>query len=274
MGVSKVNVLDVPHRQPWRRQWRESAHAYRCFCIYRDMGSDRSLTKAVRQYLSSPHKGTSKQQRQARRFATHPTPGKYLGAIRRTWGEWSRLRFWVSRCEKYDEWSRREAEARADKAAVDAAIEEAEENERQRNLRITEARNARSAGRSIIDQFLALIKAGELANLGMARTKSVVTKKGVDAEGKEDGTFVRTELERKGLPEILSLAIQAIAEGQKAERLELGEVTDRHETALTEATLRRLAEVVAERVPREDWESVAAEIDAIIRGGRGDGKPD
>ena len=63
--------------QPWQRQLNESARAYRAFCIYRDMGADRSLVK-VRQSLS-----------------------KKSGYDRQI-AEWSSRHHWVERVAAYD----------------------------------------------------------------------------------------------------------------------------------------------------------------------------
>lgn len=42
--MTKVNTPD-----PWERQQSETSRAYEAFCIYRDMGADRSLRKVVQQ---------------------------------------------------------------------------------------------------------------------------------------------------------------------------------------------------------------------------------
>ena len=88
----------------------------------------------------------------------------------------------------------------------------------------------------------------------MLHTKNVTVEHGVDDDGKRDGTFVREEIERKGLPEFLGLALQAIVEGQKLERLELGEATERTEHRVSEKQrkVRELSDAIAEEILNGD----------------------
>lgn len=44
--MAKVNTPE-PATEPWERQEDETARAWEAFCIYRDMGPDRSLRKVV-----------------------------------------------------------------------------------------------------------------------------------------------------------------------------------------------------------------------------------
>ena len=41
-------------KQPWERQQGETAQAFAAFCVYRDMGPDRSIVKAVKQMGRKP----------------------------------------------------------------------------------------------------------------------------------------------------------------------------------------------------------------------------
>jgi hypothetical protein len=71
-----------PERLP-----QESPRAYRAFCIYRDLGPDRSLDQAWK------------------RFCAASDPAKYRGSARRPghWAAWSQKYQWVERAEGYDD---------------------------------------------------------------------------------------------------------------------------------------------------------------------------
>ena len=60
--------------EPWERQPEETAKAFQAFCVYRDMGPERSLNKLVQ----TLHKNST------------------------TLGEWSGKYEWVSRCAAWD----------------------------------------------------------------------------------------------------------------------------------------------------------------------------
>src|ERR1700674_4839858 len=71
-----------PERLP-----QESTRAYRAFCIYRDLGPDRSLDQAWK------------------RFCAASDPAKDRGSARRPghWAAWSQKYQWVERAEGYDD---------------------------------------------------------------------------------------------------------------------------------------------------------------------------
>ena len=71
-----------PERLP-----QESPRAYRAFCIYRDLGPDRSLDQAWK------------------RFCAASDPTKNRGSARRPghWAAWSQKYQWVERAEGYDD---------------------------------------------------------------------------------------------------------------------------------------------------------------------------
>lgn len=247
----------MPDRQPWQRQLGEPQRAYAGFCIYRDMGMDRSIRKAAHLWLTGPSgKKAAKQRREQRRYASHPKPNSYVKAKARHWFYLSRRWQWVKRVEAWDDHIAAIASDKVLDAQLASKQAELEENERQRVLRLNEARSARTAGRAVIQRFLELIRDQELAEVGMLRHKDVRTEFGTDAEGKPDGTFVRMEIERKGIVELLRLAIPALAEGQRLERLELGEVTDRTEQIVSpeEAKRRRRREIMLDEIEAAEEE--------------------
>jgi hypothetical protein len=67
--MAKVNTPD-----PWERQPDETPKAFEAFCVYRDLGADRSIAKA----------------------------GKQLGKNRVTLEQWSTKYGWVKRCTAWD----------------------------------------------------------------------------------------------------------------------------------------------------------------------------
>ena len=60
--------------EPWERQKGETSRAYEAFCVYRDLGADRSINKTSRK----------------------------LSKNRTTIAEWSAKYDWVKRCEAWD----------------------------------------------------------------------------------------------------------------------------------------------------------------------------
>ncbi len=246
-------MTDAPTKRPWERRPEEPMRHYRRFSVYLKLGPERSVRKAAE--VNKLHKkGQS-------------------GA----WQYWQQVAYrwqWADRAKAFDVWQNEIRQTEQNRLAVEAAIAEAEENEKQRRLRIQEARAVRTAGASVISRFLTLVKAGELEQFGMLKTKDVTVEHNLGEDGKPDGTFVRKEIERKALTEFLTQAFRAVIEGAQAERLELGEATNRTETVLGDAALKQLAEVIREHIPADSWEAVLAELDAVLAGKRDNGKPD
>jgi len=238
----------MPDRQPWERRKGEGSKAYAAFLRYRDLGPGRSVAKAV-----------------GARQAAKEGKARYF----HWWRRWAGKYEWKVRAEAWDDHVAAIASDRLLDAQADAKAAENEENLRQKALRLREARSARTAGRAVIQRFLELVQDKELDKETMLRHKEVTID--LDAKGNQTG---RVEIERKGIVEMLKMALPAIVEGHKLERLELGEVTDRTETQFGDATLRRLAEVIRDSIPPDRWEAVGAEIDAVLRGDRANGKSD
>lgn len=78
---------------PWEQQPREPRIAYACFCVYRDLGTDRSLTKAYREAI-------------ARRERESSIPSRRVGSTRNRatgqWHTWSRQWEWEKRAQAWD----------------------------------------------------------------------------------------------------------------------------------------------------------------------------
>lgn len=90
---STINQAPLsPERLP-----RESPRAYRAFCVYRDLGPDRSLDQAWGRF----------------RAASDPT--KDRGSARRPghWAAWSQKYQWVERAEAYDDFIEEESRSAA-----------------------------------------------------------------------------------------------------------------------------------------------------------------
>ena len=119
-------MAEPRERQPWERQKFETRKAFDAFCIYRDLGGTRTLA------------------------VTAKTLGKS-----ETWIEgWSARWGWVERSHAYDDHQEAIRQAAADQVTVNAAIAEAEENERQKRLTVAAARGVKSAALATLKQFL------------------------------------------------------------------------------------------------------------------------
>jgi hypothetical protein len=155
--------------RPWETREGEPRRAHLAFEVYRSLGLERTLTKAVRQWLAADEeRGGRPRQRQARRFRTHARPRGYLRALRNQWRRWAAQWEWEERCRVWDEVREAEVKQEADRAAAEAALAEAEENQRQRHLCLEEARRMRALGRQVLDQVEERIAAGELEEMSLS----------------------------------------------------------------------------------------------------------
>ena len=212
---------NTAERQPWDRQPGESSWDFARFRRYRDQGPARSIPNAVRAWLADERPVRVQQRRYRERLASGGDLEDYVLRVTRTWWGVCRKWGWVERVHAFDEMV--EAEARQ-QAIVDHVEAEAE----QMRLRIVAARTLRSRGLAIWDRFGALVDEGRLEEMTLERLKHVVTIEGSPATGTtEEKPASRAEREVPSIFSQLGLAREAIAEGLKQERLELGEVTDR-----------------------------------------------
>jgi hypothetical protein len=157
----------MAERAIWQRQEGETSRQYAAFCVYRDMGTERSIRKAAKAHLASPLKRASGGHQQ-RRYRTHPDPARYLRTVARKWLEWSRTQNWVARAQAWDDHVHELDESRRLDRELEARRVEAEENERQRRLRREEARAARTVGRQILLRVLKAIDSRELEGLPLS----------------------------------------------------------------------------------------------------------
>jgi len=213
----------MAERPIWHRQPGEGTKAYAAFCIYRDMGIDRSIRKAAQQHLTAT-KGQPNRNRQQRRYCTHPDPTKYLKHVAQRWREWSMRWKWVSRCQAYDDHLNDLAESRRLESQLRIRQAEIEENERQARARLGTLR----LGRAVVTRIV-------------QRMAEEIDRKALDR-------VPLTEI----LPHLARLS-SLLETCLKHERLELGEVTERTEEVVSERELRvrQVANVIAEELLAE-----------------------
>lgn len=228
----------------WQRQQGESIRAFAAFCVYRDLASERSLTNAVRQYLTTtePNKRATKAERERRRYATHETPGKYLRNVRRRWGDWSRIHHWVARCAAWDEWrdyTLRKSDLEAEQAARE---KQTQDRVQQRALLSTEAVTLRAISRTLAARILEVLQdPTALAQLKVHRSKAV----SVVREGTNE---TRTEIQHPGALELLNLVTQGLEVGGKLYRLAALDQTEGGDKLQPEERARELGTVIAEQL--------------------------
>lgn len=201
----------------WERQEDESSWDFARFCKYRDLGPSRSIPEAVRSWLEEDNATTPQQ----RGFHAAEDPQDFVERCSKIWEKLSRTRGWVARVQAFDRAVEAESRGRA-------VLEHVEEEAEQLRLRLVAARTLRAAGLAVWTRFSALIEAGELDKLLMEKVKAVVVSM------KKGGSHTRAEREVASIVSLLAVGQEAIAEGLKQERLELGEATDRSAIDVTE----------------------------------------
>jgi len=231
-------------KQPWERQPKETIRAYAAFCVYRNMGAERSLTNAVRFYLSEKARKTAtKQQRQQRRWRAHPTPGKYLRNVRRRWGHWSHKHSWVDRCVAYDEHQEYELRHAELEAEGKAREEKAKERIQQRELLGKEAISLRTIARLLAARILEVLGDKEaLKTLKLTRVKTV-----------DGDKFNRTEEITPGILDLIKLAGDGMDVGSRLYRLaQLDEPDEAGQGKTAEKRAQEVAGVLTEQLLKLD----------------------
>ena len=161
------------------------------------------------------------------------------------WRRWAAKWHWRERAQAWDDHVHELDESRRLDRELEARRAEAEENERQRTLRREEARAARAVGRRIVLRIL---------------------------QGVEGG-----QLEEMSVPDLLphlQKASTLLEVGQKLERLELGEVTDRTEQR-ADPKVRKLANRLEDLLAAAAQGLNVAELEAVLDSlGNGGPKPE
>src|ERR1017187_2409163 len=93
LGGRIFTAMRVEEKQAWARQAAESSKAYAHFCLYRDMGQERSLRKLARE-----DKCRAK-----------------VGQLERWSSKWR----WVERCQQYDDYTERQLRLQQEKERLE-----------------------------------------------------------------------------------------------------------------------------------------------------------
>jgi len=120
----------------WERQKDESSRAYAAFCVYRDLGIERSLDKALATANKKP-------------------------TNRRHWARWMEKYNWVKRTKAYDDYIERKKREEKEKAILDMA---------ERHAKLAMAFQQRIAER------IKVIDPSELSPSDMAKWLDIATK--------------------------------------------------------------------------------------------------
>ena len=216
----------------WERQQGEGAKAFAAFECYRMLGVNRSLQAAWEKHYTRP--GTLRERRQSGREEARHYPGYWAG--------WARRWQWVERAAVWDEEVAALARDQELDRELQARLAEQEEDRHQRQLMKEEARAARAVGRRILLRLLQGVEAGQLDRMSVPDL----------------------------LPHLQKVATLLEA-GQKLERLERGEATDRTETQVSQDGLaQRIAALLIEAAHAKqlDLQALAAvrdELEAMER---------
>jgi len=224
-----------PHR-PWDRQRDEPSRHYERFLVYRKLGQGRSVRAAA---------DINKLSKKAQQG---------------TWQYWTQIAHrwhWFDRARAWDDWRQELAQRKADAKAIQTADSEAEELEAERRRQIEAGRKAVRVGNAVVERLISLVESGELDKMTLERVKLIV-------EGEKKGS--RLEKETKAIPEFLSAALAAIAEGQRIQRIAQEQATERRQVTVDLSGIDRLADVIIARVPESERAAVLDEIAAVLRG--------
>jgi len=160
------------------------------------------------------------------------------------WARWSARWRWQARVAAWDEQVAALARDQELDRELRARVEQQEEEIRQRQLMREEARAARAVGRRGLLRILQEIEGQKLDTMGLAEL----------------------------IPHLKKF-LEAVAEGQRLERLEQGEPTEI--TAwLSTGTADAIARVIERYVPEDEQEAVAAQVDAALGHVDSNGKPE
>jgi len=224
---------------PWKRQKGEGSKAYEAFLRYRDLGTGRSVRKAV---------GVQAVCKEGRRSYTH------------WWHKWSRRWHWRERAQAWDDHVHELAESERLESQLHLRQQEIEEGEKQRQLRLEEARALRTGGRRVWARFLRLVDAGEVDRMVLERVRSISVLR------ERGGTETRVERQAKGIVDLLELAEKAIELGQKLERQETGQpAADPPQFRMSKKEVDALADAIIRYVPGERWEEAGNEVARVLR---------
>jgi hypothetical protein len=230
------------------------------------MGTDRSIRKAVNLYLTVPAgKQQTKRGREQRRFQTHPKPNTYLKSKSSCWSLWSKKWQWVARVRAYDEYTSAEAEHRAFEASVEQQLADQKEREEERKRTRVQARALKLVGSQVIMEVGAALAAGEHKKILVC--DNTVTCKSCGALVKCGAVMGQDRLQ--ALIPHLAKAGTIFDIGAKHERLEENKPTEIIQTNLREEDVRRLVEIITERIPETERAEVAQAVAQVLRGESG-----
>ena len=249
-------MAETPTRKPWERQPGEQSRPFAAFCYCRDLSEGRTIRQGVMVYLTGPcPERAPSRARQQRRYQQHDRPEAYVNAVRGQWRRWSVRFHWVERWRAYDEYAAAEAEHRSFEAQVEQQLSEQKRREAAAKLLSEQTQMVRMVGAGVVQEIGAAIAAGE--------HKRELTCPNCDA-------VIGIDRLKLLLPHLGKAAI-AFDTGAKHERLEHDKPTDIVRTELSDEQMKRLADIIMARIPEIEWESVATEVAAAIRGERANG---
>lgn len=137
---------------PWEQQAGESAKAYAAFCLYRDLGSRRSLDEASRSYHRSG------------RDIQHASAGRSpraSGTIRR----WAQRYNWLARARAWDQEAERIKQAEQHAAIQEMAERHAKEALMMQNKAVERLRQLRPEELGARETLAYLVEAAKLERL-------------------------------------------------------------------------------------------------------------
>jgi hypothetical protein len=132
---TQVNGTSV---QPWDRQDQESEAAYRAFCVFRNMGSERSLAGACR-LDSANRKGSAKSPN-----------GVRFDSRNGRWRTWSKKFHWAERALTWDRHNSDVSQKALDEQTASAAVDWAKRRDEAIEQQYRDAVSCRDKARAVL----------------------------------------------------------------------------------------------------------------------------
>jgi len=230
--------MDAAQRQPWERCKGEGEKPFAAFCRYLDLGTQRSIHQAVKDFLTE-------------------TSQPYRKSVYDWWRQWAGRWKWRDRAQAFDDYKEyvaRKAEVEAEAAARAA---DAEDRVQQRKLLTEEAKGIRTIARLLAARILEVLSdPAKLRTLELHRVKTVVATDPLN----------RTETVTPGVLDLVKLAGDGLKVGSELYRVaQLDQPDEDGQPKTAERKAQEIATVLTGRLLEMSLDEMLVLRDELIR---------